>query len=58
MKYIVHTKLGYKVGPRLRELAPAARGSQEEGFTQPRAHLKAQLCILYDTKLLRFIVDQ
>ena len=26
------------------ELVPLARGSQEEGFTQPRAHLKAQLC--------------
>ena len=33
----------YKMGPRLRELAPAARGSKEAAFTQPRAHLKADL---------------
>ena len=32
------------MGPRLRELTPtaAARGSQETGFTQPRAHLIAK----------------
>ena len=30
----------------LRELAPAARKSQEVGFTQPRDHLIARLCIL------------
>ena len=39
------TELGYKVGPRLRELAPPARGSQEAGFTEPEAHLIAHLCI-------------
>ena len=32
-----------KLGPRLRELAPVARGRQEAGFTQPRAHLIAHL---------------
>ena len=30
--------------PRLRELTPAARGSQEAGFTQPKAHLLADPC--------------
>ena len=48
--YQMYTELGYKVGPRLRELAPApvARGSQEAGFTQPRAHPIAHLCtVLY-----------
>ena len=43
-------KLGYKVGPRLRELA--ARGSQEEaGLTQPRDYLFAHLCILMRKKM-------
>ena len=40
----------YKVGPRLRELtssSPAARGSQEAGFTQPRAHLLADPCTVH-----------
>ena len=32
--------------PRLCELAPHARGSQEAGFTQPRDHSFAQPCIL------------
>ena len=33
------------MGPRLRELAPpAARGSQEVEFTQPRVHLLADPC--------------
>ena len=34
--------------PRLRELAPApaARGSQEAGFTQPRVHSFAHPCII------------
>ena len=27
-----------KAGPRLREVAPAAKGSQDAGITQPRAH--------------------
>ena len=36
-------ELGYK-GIRLRELGPAARGSQEAGFTQPRDHLIGNLC--------------
>ena len=31
----------------MRELAPVARGSQDEGFTQPRAHHLADPCI-YD----------
>ena len=31
----------YKVCSRLRDLAPAARGSQEVGFMQPRANLIA-----------------
>ena len=38
------TEMGHKVGPRLREsrlLAPSGSGHE---FTQPRAHLKAQLC--------------
>ena len=29
---------GYKMDPRLREFSPAAIGSQDAGFTQPRAH--------------------
>ena len=32
------------MGYRLRELAPTGRGSQEEGFTQPRDHLLADPC--------------
>ena len=32
------------VGPRSRELAPAARGSQEAGFTQPRNYSLAHPC--------------
>ena len=32
------------MGTRLRELAPAARGSQEAGFTQPRNHCLAEPC--------------
>ena len=32
--------------PRLRELAPVAGGSQEVGFTQPRAHLLADPCTM------------
>ena len=40
--------VGERAVPRLRELAPPrARGSQEAGFTQPRDHSLAQLCILY-----------
>ena len=31
--------------PRLRELAPTARGSREAGVTQPRDHLLADPCI-------------
>ena len=38
------TELGYKVGPRLREIVPCGGGRQEAGFTQPRARLKAHLC--------------
>ena len=34
------------MGPKLREHAPAARQSQEAGFTQPRAYLLADPCIL------------
>ena len=37
--------LGEIVGPRLRDLASAARGSQKAGFAQPRAHAFAQPCI-------------
>ena len=40
-----YTGLGKGLGPRLRELAPpTARGSQEAGFTQPRAYHSADLC--------------
>ena len=39
-------EMGYKVGPRLRELASAARGSQEEvGFTQPTDYVVAHICM-------------
>ena len=37
-------RLKVKGGPRLRELSPAARGTREAGFTQPRAHLLADPC--------------
>ena len=30
--------------PRLRELTPKARGSQEMGFTQPRAQISGERC--------------
>ena len=41
---IIHTGLDERPGLRLRELAPpSSRGSQEAGFTQPRAHSFAQL---------------
>ena len=33
------------MGPRLRELSLAARGTREARFTQPRAHLLADPCI-------------
>ena len=39
-----YTGIGQKAGPRLREPLPAARGSQEAGFTQPRVHLFADTC--------------
>ena len=39
------TEQGYNVDPRLHELVPTAKGSQEAGFTQPRVHLIAHLCI-------------
>ena len=35
---------GWSLLSRLPELAPAARGSQEAGFTQPRDHLIADPC--------------
>ena len=38
-------------------LRPAARGSQEVGFTQPRAHLSAHLCI-YNGRNLIAATDQ
>ena len=38
------TELGYKVGPRLREIVPCGGGSQAAGFTQLSARLKAHLC--------------
>ena len=38
----VYTGLGKRVVPRLCELAPAVRGSQEAGFTQPRDHSLAE----------------
>ena len=38
------TGIGKRVVPRLHELAPAARRSQEAGFTQPRPHLLADPC--------------
>ena len=44
-RYYCTTGMGETVGPRLRELAPAARESQEAGFTQPRDHLLADPCI-------------
>ena len=34
----------YKLVPRLRELAPAARGSQDAAFRQPRNDLLEHLC--------------
>ena len=34
----------------------AARGSQEAGFTQPRAHLIADPCITYRMKSVNFLV--
>ena len=36
------TELGKRAGPRFRDIA--ARGNQEAGFTQPRAHSFAQPC--------------
>ena len=35
--FTLYFQLGYKVGHRLRELAPT--GEREPGYTQPRAHL-------------------
>ena len=35
------------MGPRLRELAPPARGSQEAGAMQPRAHLSTDPSIYF-----------
>ena len=46
------TELGKRAGPRLRELAPAARESQEAGFTQPRDHSCAQPCTVNCVKKL------
>ena len=48
------TGLGQRVVPRLRELSPAARGSQEAGFTQPRDHLLADPCTYSLPRLLMF----
>ena len=39
------TDMQEKAKARLCELAPAARGSQEAGFTQPRLHLFLHICI-------------
>ena len=39
-----NTGLGKNVDPRLRELAPVARGSQEAGSTQPRVRSIADPC--------------
>ena len=44
--------------PRLRELAPVARGSQEAGFTQPRAHSFAQPCTVVSESYLTNMVRQ
>ena len=54
MKLIaVQSKKSTGVGSRLRELAPAARGgSQEAGFTQPRAHLSADPCMFPEKHIL------
>ena len=38
--------MGYKMGLRLCELKPAARGSQEAGFTQLRDYLIADPCTI------------
>ena len=45
--FLPNTELGYKAGPRLRELASAVRGRQEAGLTQPRTQLLADPCTLY-----------
>ena len=39
-----HTEMGYKMGPRLREYHLLTPSGSEREFTQPRAHLIAQLC--------------
>ena len=39
------TDMQEKAKARLRELAPAARGSQEAGFTQPSLHIFLHVCI-------------
>ena len=44
-KQCICTELRKRVGPRLREIAPALRGSYASGFTQPRAKYFAQLCM-------------
>ena len=41
------TDMQEKAKARLCELAPAARGSQEAGFTQPSLHLSLHFCILF-----------
>ena len=45
-KYDLFTGLDKRLVPRLRDLAPVARGSEEAGFTQPMDHLIATLCTL------------
>ena len=43
---LLSTGLDKKVGPRLREIVlPGARENLEAGFTQPWAHLLADLCV-------------
>ena len=45
------------MGPRLRELVPAAGGRQEAGFTQPRAALPlAHPCMSVPLSRLRFLI--
>ena len=41
-----------KVKARLRELAPAARGCQEAGITQPSLQLFLHFCTLFSTQLV------
>ena len=47
-----------KAKTRLCELAPAARGSEEAGFTQPSLNLFLHLCILIRVELRRSLMQR